>query len=195
MSEGAEVHRSVLRKVVHIIDPDASFVEAVSAILTLEGMYPKGFGSLAEFLSATEGNLPDAVVINFTLNDGAGPSVINYLTQANRPVVMIGNEQQTEPAITAMRAGAIDVLTKPLDTARLVRDLADAFSQMTRSLPRNTLTPREREVLELIVDGQSNKEAGRLLGISPRTVEIHRARAMEKLGARNTAEMVRLALS
>jgi FixJ family two-component response regulator len=106
-----------------------------------------------------------------------------------------------------MKAGAADVLAKPVDTDRLVRAVRDTLHEANgrdATLGRRHavedrgfahLTPREREVLRLIAGGASNKEAGRELSISPRTVEVHRARVMEKLGARNAADLTRIVLT
>ena len=96
---------------------------------------------------------------------------------------------------------------KPIDSERLVNSVRDALRQeiqlgtveggrrQVEVRGFDQLTPREREVLQLITNGQSNKEAGRELGISPRTIEVHRARVMEKLGARNTADLMRIVLT
>jgi FixJ family two-component response regulator len=106
-----------------------------------------------------------------------------------------------------MKAGAYDVATKPIDTDRLLRGAREALHEDVHLNPPQggrrsievrgftQLTPREREVLQLITNGQSNKEAGRELGISPRTIEVHRARVMEKLGAKNTADLMRIVLT
>ena len=106
-----------------------------------------------------------------------------------------------------MKLGASDVIIKPIDTEHLLGLVRDAlrrdvhFGAMQGGRRPievrgfSQLTPREREVLQLITNGQSNKEAGRELGISPRTIEVHRARVMEKLGARNTADLMRIVLT
>src|SRR6185437_8911784 len=99
---------------------------------------------------------------------------------------------------------AADVVTKPIDTEHFIRTVLDALRRDVHLGALESgrrpvevrgfaqLTPREREVLQLISNGQSNKEAGRELGISPRTIEVHRARVMEKLGAKNTADLMRI---
>ena len=106
-----------------------------------------------------------------------------------------------------MKAGASDVITKPIDTEHFIRAVVDALRcdvhlgaldggrRPVEVRGFAQLTAREREVLQLITNGQSNKEAGRELGISPRTVEVHRARVMEKLGAKNTADLMRVVLT
>ncbi len=122
-------------------------------------------------------------------------------------VVMLADRPQLEDAVTAMKMGATDVIGKPIDTDQLLAVVGEALRREVQiSGPHggrrsievrgfDQLTPREREVLELITNGQSNKEAGRELGISPRTIEVHRARVMEKLGARNTADLMRIVLT
>ncbi len=149
------------------------------------------------------------VVLNLTL---AGKSSIEALRsikamRTGSPVFMVSDETEIKGAIAAMKHGATDVITKPIDTERFVRSVRDALRRDVhvgavqggrRPIEIrgfNQLTPREREVLQLITNGQSNKEAGRDLGISPRTVEVHRARVMEKLGARNTADLMRIVLT
>src|SRR5690606_12602387 len=120
---------------------------------------------------------------------------------------VIEDAPEVENTVAAMRAGASDVVAKPIDSERLVRSVREALRRDVhlgavqdgrRPVEGGgvaDLAPREREVLQLITNGQSNKEAGRELGISPRTIEVHRARVMEKLGARNTADLMRIVLT
>jgi two-component system response regulator FixJ len=120
---------------------------------------------------------------------------------------MVENRPDVEAAVVAMKSGATDVITKPIDNEQLVRLVREALRQdihigavedgrrPVEVRGFSQLTRREREVLQLITNGQSNKEAGRELGISPRTIEVHRARVMEKLGARNTADLMRIVLT
>ncbi|MBF0679430.1 MAG: hypothetical protein IR164_10890 [Devosia sp.] len=120
---------------------------------------------------------------------------------------MLANAPQLDAAVTAMKLGATDVVGKPIDTENLLTIVRD---ELRRDVHLGTtkggaraievrgfaqLTPREREVLQLIANGQSNKEAAGTLDISHRTIEVHRARVMEKLGARNTAELMRIVLT
>ncbi|MEM8878774.1 MAG: LuxR C-terminal-related transcriptional regulator, partial [Pseudomonadota bacterium] len=108
-------------------------------------------------------------------------------------------------AVAAIKMGAFDFIEKPFDAETVVERVSDALVRRANRSPddlvdksfpgHETLTPREREVLAQITAGASNKEAGRTLGISPRTIEVHRARIMEKLGARNAADLVRIVLA
>jgi FixJ family two-component response regulator len=107
-------------------------------------------------------------------------------------------------AVSAIKLGAVDFIQKPFDAETVVASVRDAMAALERQAGnRDTtvfpgsdlLTPRERDVLREITAGASNKEAGRILGISPRTIEVHRARIMEKLGARNAADLVRIVLT
>jgi FixJ family two-component response regulator len=107
-------------------------------------------------------------------------------------------------AVQALKGGAFDFIEKPFDANTVVQRVEDAISAETRRIatPESTLpvlagnlTPRERDVLQEITEGATNKEAGRRLGISPRTIEVHRSRIMEKLGARNTADLMRIVLN
>ena len=112
-------------------------------------------------------------------------------------------------AVEAIKNGALDFIEKPFDAATVVtrvREAVEAWSRraqqagsadiLSKAFPgHDQLTARERDVLNQIAAGASNKEAGRELGISPRTIEVHRARIMEKLGAKNAADLVRIVLS
>ena len=197
------------RRVVHIVDPDLQTCETLSVLFRLEGFQTAFSVNLPAFIAALERHPPDVVVANLVLGDDTGFSLLRRLKALRRgtPVFMLQDKPEVADAVAAMRSGAFDVLTKPIDTEHLLGAVEAALredvrigggQQGQRSVEVrgfSQLTPREREVLQLITNGQSNKEAGRQLGISPRTIEVHRARVMEKLGARNTADLMRIVLT
>jgi len=204
-------YRSTLSRdrLIHIVDPDPATCEALSVLFRLEGFQTTFSIEAADFLVSLERRIPDAVVLNLRMGEDSGLSLLRRLKsmQTGIPVFMLADHPQLEAAVTAMKIGAADVIGKPIDTEHLLADIREALRQDVYLGARQggrrsvevrgfaQLTPREREVLQLITNGQSNKEAGRVLGISPRTIEVHRARVMEKLGARNTADLMRIVLT
>ena len=196
-------------RLVHIVDPDPATCEALSVLFRLEGFQTVFSIDTLSFFAALDRRRPDVAIINFAVGNDEGLAVLRRVEsmRIGMPVFMIGNQPQIELAVLAMKAGATDVLSKPLDTDHLLAAARDALRQdvhvssiesgkrLIEVRGFEQLTPREREVLQLITNGQSNKEAGRQLGISPRTIEVHRARVMEKLGAKNTADLMRIVLT
>lgn len=204
-------YRSYLNRdlLVHIVDADLAACEGLSLLFRLDGFQTNFSQDLPHFFAAIERHRPDVVLINSQVGGEDGLQALRRLkaSRLNIPVFVIENQPQVDAAVEAMKAGASDIITKPIDNERLLRMVRDVMrhdvhigplqggrrSVEVRGFAR--LTPREREVLQLITSGQSNKEAGRELGISPRTIEVHRARVMEKLGARNTADLMRIVLA
>ncbi len=149
------------------------------------------------------------VVVTHQAGSETGLAVLRRVKarRTGTAVFLLTEETEVRTAVEAMKQGAADVVPKPIDTEVLLGAVRDALRRDVHVGPLqggrrpievrgfSQLTPREREVLELISNGQSNKEAGRELGISPRTIEVHRARVMEKLGARNTADLMRIVLA
>lgn len=196
-------------RLVHLVDPDLQTCETLSLLFRLEGFQTAFSVDLAGFIASLERHRPDVVIANLDLGADDGLMLLRRVKalRMGMPAFMIENRPDVEMAVLAMKAGASDVVTKPIDNEHLVRLVREALRQdvhigaqaggrrpiEVRGFAQ--LTPREREVLELISNGQSNKEAGRELGISPRTIEVHRARVMEKLGAKNTADLMRIVLT
>ncbi|WP_108395941.1 response regulator transcription factor [Devosia submarina] len=196
-------------RLIHIVDADPAICEALSVLFRLEGFQTNFSIDAGSFVASLERRMPDAVVLNLQIGPVNGLTLLHRIKTLRRttPVFMLSDTAQLEAAINAMKMGAADVLSKPVDTEHLLASVRDGLrremqSGTTQHSRRpvevrgfSQLTPREREVLQLISNGQSNKEAGLELGISPRTVEVHRARVMEKLGARNTADLIRIVLT
>lgn len=211
MNEEAYYHSFLNRdRLIHIVDADPMTCESLSVLFRLEGFQTTFSLKAADFVAGVERWRPDVVVLNLRLGEESGLGLVRRIKamRTGTPVFVLADTPQIDAAITAMKLGATDVITKPIDTERLLLGVRDALRRNvnlgavqgggTRRVEVRgfaQLTPREREVLQLITDGQSNKEAGRELGISPRTVEVHRARVMEKLGARNTADLMRIVLT
>lgn len=196
-------------RLVHILDADAATCEALSVLFRLEGFQTAFSLDAAHFLIAAERRRPDVAILNIRIGNEDGLAILRRVKtmRTGTPVFILEDRPEVNSAVLAMKAGAADVFTKPIDSERLVRAVREALKHdiqlgaVTEGRRRievrgfDQLTPREREVLQLITNGQSNKEAGRHLGISPRTIEVHRARVMEKLGARNTADLMRIVLT
>ena len=210
MNENGYYHSFLNRdRLVHIIDTEAATCEALSVLFRLEGFQTMFSLDEAAFFASLERQRPDIVLLGIETGQPAGLATLKKIRSLHpaAPIFAILSKPDVCAAVDAMKAGATDVATRPIDTERLVRAVRDALRHgLVREAPSSArppieihgfaqLTPRERDVLQLITNGQSNKEAGRELGISPRTIEVHRARVMEKLGARNTADLLRIVLT
>ena len=196
-------------RLVHIVDPDPLSCEALSVLFRLEGFHTAFSVDTASFLAAIERRKPDVAIVNIRIGKEDGLAILKRIRSLSKgtPVFVLEDRPEVDSAVLAIKSGATDVMTKPIDADRLLAAVREALREDVRVGPVaagrrlvevrgfSQLTPREREVLELITNGQSNKEAGRELGISPRTIEVHRARVMEKLGARNTADLMRIVLA
>lgn len=191
---------------VFVVDDDAAVREALSLMLTAEGFSVTGFADGGALVQALRGHRPRCVLLDVNMPGQSGIDVLRAMREEHleAPVCVMSGQADIPMAVDAMRHGARDFIQKPLDADRLVRAVRSAAAERPQALvvpidPASAgvgqLTPRERDVLDQIAAGASNKEAGRNLGISPRTVEVHRARIMEKLSARNAADLVRIVLT
>jgi two-component system, LuxR family, response regulator FixJ len=192
---------------IFIVDDDPLVDTALTMALNGEGFDVVNFVEGETFLSAARTRTPDCIVIDTYLPGCPGLDVLKKLDAAHypAPVLVTSRRHDIPTAVDAMRSGAQDFIEKPFDPAEVaarIRDAIDAWQQdhsegslLARVFPgHQRLTAREREVLEQIARGASNKETGRDLGISPRTVEVHRARIMDKLAAKNAADLMRIVL-
>src|SRR5581483_1789741 len=195
---------------IFIVDDDASVRDALSVVFTLEGYRVTSFWDGAFFLGTALATTPSCILLDVHMPGLSGLDILKKLNSHHyaAPILIISGQADVPMAVDAIKHGALDFIEKPFDMNTIVARVRDAIAAWVRraeigygdSLPhyfsgQDLLTPREREVLGQIAGGASNKETGRKLGISPRTIEVHRARIMEKLGAKNAADLVRIVLS
>ncbi|GLS76153.1 DNA-binding response regulator [Oharaeibacter diazotrophicus] len=192
---------------VFIVDDDSSVRDALTVVFDLEGFTARAFANGDDFLEAIGTDAPDCVLLDVHMPGRSGLDVLKAIDLSTfaAPVFVISGQGDIPMAVSAIKLGAVDFIEKPFDAETVVGRVRQAMEAMRRAdaKPRDAhhfpgaelLTPRERDVLREITAGASNKEAGRRLGISPRTIEVHRARIMEKLGARNAADLVRIVLT
>ena len=195
----------ILTRDLFVLDDDAPMRDTLSAVFTLADYRVTAFAEADTFLAAVRIAAPSVVLLDLNLPAMSGLDVLRELDAPNfpAPIIMISGVGDVSSAVEAVKGGAADYIVKPFDARALVARVDRAVVERARvRMPRGAgdfpghalLTPREREVLAEIASGASNKEAGRRLGISPRTIEVHRARIMEKIGARNAADLVRIVL-
>ncbi|MEM6712456.1 MAG: response regulator [Pseudomonadota bacterium] len=193
---------------IFIVDDDPAVRDALSVVFSLEGFDVETFESGDDFIAALAHLPPACVLLDVHMPGRSGMDTLKALDPQNypAPIFIISGQGDIPMAVSAVKAGAFDFIEKPFDAETVVSRVREGISVVTRRIEADEsgadthpdldlLTPREREVLEQITSGSSNKEAGRALGISPRTIEVHRARIMEKLGAKNAADLVRIVLS
>lgn len=200
-------------QMVCIVDDDAAVCDALALAFAIDGITCQSFHDGASFLRHCAALAPLCVLLDVDMPGMDGLAVLSELKRRRfrAPVIMVSGRSDIPLAVEAVRRGAIDFLEKPFAGMSLVRDVLKRIDESRHAASSeagrvaaldfaavpggDALTPRECEVLRAIAAGASNKEAGRLLGISPRTVEVHRAKIMDKLGAKNAADLVRIVLS
>ena len=196
---------------IFIADDDPSVRDALSSIFTIEGYQVTGFGEGTALLSAARSRVPTCILLDVEMPGRSGLDILKELNAQDypAPILIISGKSSTPMVVDAIRNGALDFIEKPFDAETVTGRVREAVEATARSngtrtasdiltmnfRGRDQLTRRECEVLARIAAGASNKEAGRHLGISSRTIEVHRARIMEKLGARNAADLVRIVFS
>ena len=192
--------------VVFVIDDDASLRRAIQRVLGSVGLHVELFGSAREFLAASRPDVPSCVVLDIRLPGMSGLDLQCELTSAgiHIPLIFITSYGDIPMSVRAMKAGAVEFLTKPfrdqdlLDAIQLAlkRDKlrrereADVQSLRERFA---SLTPREREILPLVVSGLLNKQIAASIGTSEATVKVHRSQLTRKMGAQSLADLVRMA--
>jgi two-component system, LuxR family, response regulator FixJ len=190
---------------VFVVDDDGSIRLALQFMLTHAGFNVTSFGDGGTFLGISRERPPACVLLDLCMPGLSGMDVLRQLgtRKYQAPILIMSGMCTIALAVEAVRGGAFDIIQKPFDADRTVARVSETIAATASAfahepaLPRGqaALTPREREVLTHIADGSSNKETARNLGISPRTIELHRSRINLKLGARNAADLVRIALN
>ena len=192
---------------VFIVDDDPSVRDALGLLLGVRGYRTAVFASGEDFLQAWRGDWTGCLLIDIRMSGMDGLTLQRQLVEraCSIPVIMITGHGDVSLARAAFKANASDFLEKPLDDVKLIGAIDEAFAREASSrgdLERRArgiellrgLTPREREVMHLVVTGRHNRDIAPALGISVRTVEVHKARLMAKLGVDNVADLVRISM-
>jgi FixJ family two-component response regulator len=194
---------------IFVVDDDPAVRDTLSIVLSAGGYQVTGFADGAELLAMTGTRTPAAILLDVHIPGKSGLDILKELHGEDypAPIFMISGKGDIPMAVTAIKNGALDFIEKPFRGSEIVARLDEAIEAYARGQESQSsiadlqfpggelLTRREREVLEQFTAGASNKEAGRTLGISPRTIEDHRANIMKKLGARNAADLVRIVMT
>lgn len=188
-------------RTVFIVDDDAAVRDSLALLLSLRGYSTAIFSSAEDLLRVIDPLWRGCVVVDIKMPGMSGLDLQAALAEhpASMPVIIITGHGDIAAARQAFKAAAIDFLEKPFDDDALVQAIERAFDGAAKILDspvwpiQVTLSAREREVMQHVVDGFDNRQIGGRLGISARTVEVHKARLMAKLGVRSLADLIRLA--
>jgi FixJ family two-component response regulator len=189
---------------IHVVDDDAAVRDALALLITSVGLRAQTWADPQAFVAGFDRDAIGAVVLDVRMPALSGIAVLERLVAegVDQPLVMLTGHGTVELCRRAFKAGAAEFLEKPVDDHLLIETLQQAVRTHLRARERNTadraareryarLSEREREVLSLVVAGLTNKEIGRALALSPRTVENHRAHVFDKLQAESLAQVVR----
>ena len=192
--------------VVYVVDDDESVCRALARLIRSVGLPVETFRSARDFLAHEVTDRPACLVLDMLLPGASGLDLQSTLTQAGRdiPIVFITGHGDVPTSVRAMKGGAVDFLQKPFSDHDLLdcvqRALGHSRQRRAERAERgavqkrfDTLTPREREVLHLVVTGKPNKQIAASLGIAEKTIKVHRGRVMEKMQAASLADLVRMA--
>ena len=188
--------------VVFVVDDDVSVREALEPLIRYAGWQPETFASAQEFLDRPRLTVPSCLVLDVSLPDLNGLDLQKRIVdRTDMPIIFITGHGDVPMTVRAMKAGAVEFLTKPFDDEALLSAIRNAIERSEAALGDEanlrvlreryaSLSPREREVMSLVVSGLLNKQVGGELGISEITVKAHRGRVMQKMKAASLADLV-----
>jgi two-component system response regulator TtrR len=186
----------------YLVDDDQAVLDSLTWMLTGLGYQPKGFLSADSFLQAVDLQQSAIAILDVQMPGMDGSALLNHMTKAGSPitVIMLSGHGNIAMAVQAIQKGALDFLEKPVDGDKLVLLLEQASAQTEQNMLRKatrqalanklaTLTPREREVMEKVLEGKLNKVIAAELNVAQRTLELHRQKVMQKMQVSNVAEL------
>ena len=195
-------------RLVYVIDDEEAVRDSVAFLLETRGLRVQVFASAGEFLAAVPSLAPGCVLTDMRMPGMDGLELLRDIRGRNLPwpVVVMTAHGEVPLAVQALKAGASDFIEKPFPGNALIDAVLSALQTIDQTSKQDadiaeinrriaTLTPREREVLEQLVAGNQNKMIAYNLGMSPRTVEVHRARVMDKMHARSLPALVRMVVA
>jgi two-component system response regulator FixJ len=204
MSDANDTGHSPLSPLVHLIDDDEAVRASLALLISTVGLRTQVWSDAERFVREFDRQSIGAIVLDVRMPGISGLTALDQLMAlgVDQPVIMLTGHGTVEMCRRAFKNGASEFLEKPVDDEQLLEALQTAIRSHVKSRQRNQgdshararyaqLSDREREVLGLIVEGLTNKEIGRALTLSPRTVETHRARLFAKLGAESLAQLIR----
>jgi FixJ family two-component response regulator len=190
---------------IFVIDDDPAVVDSLRRLLSIEGFPVRTFLSAKSFLNEYAASTPGCLIVDLALPDENGLDLQRQLIAlgAEPAIIFLTGTGDINTSVQAMKDGAIDFLTKPVEADDLIRAVRNAIQKdaATRRVRKEleslkqrliTLSPREREVFENVVQGQANKEIALKLNVVEKTIKVHRGRVTKKMGARSFAELVRM---
>jgi two-component system, LuxR family, response regulator FixJ len=195
------------RPVVHVIDDDPSLRKSIEFLAESVGLQTQTFESSQAFLDRADPNTPGCILLDVRMPGMSGLDLLDLIRQKGfvHPVIIITGHADVPMAVRALKSGATEFIEKPFNDQDLidrVQQAIDDDAENRNSLEDRTsikarvrtLTPREAEVMELVVEGNANKQIAAMLGLSEKTIEVHRSRVMRKMEAANAADLIRMVL-